>query len=99
MKAAGFIPIFLDGKDEAGYMRSWALARALPSSVHAYLTDANAAVRCLVDPRCVRPADYVPHANESLRLPAAEPGQVGVLPAWRVFGVHFVSQRLASPLT
>jgi hypothetical protein len=71
-------------------MASWALARALPSSVHAYWTDANAAVRCLLDPRCVAPADYVPHANASLRFPDADPAEVGVLPAWRVFGLVFV---------
>lgn len=93
MRAAGFIPIFIDGREEKGFMRTWALSRALPSSVHAYLTDANAAVRCLLDPRCVRPDDYVPHANASLRLPAAAPDEVGALPAWRIFGVSFWGAR------
>ncbi|CAK9779458.1 hypothetical protein CC85DRAFT_294318 [Cutaneotrichosporon oleaginosum] len=93
MREAGFLPIFINGRDEKGFMQTWALARALPSSVHAYLTDANAAVRCLLDPRCVRPADYVPHKNASLRFPDAPDDDVGVLPAWRVFGVHFWGAR------
>lgn len=63
-----------------------------------YWTDSNAAVRCFLDSRCIRPEDYVPHWNESYRLPEVE-GETGVLPAWRVFGVNFVRLVRRSVLT
>ncbi|GMK58308.1 hypothetical protein CspeluHIS016_0503400 [Cutaneotrichosporon spelunceum] len=93
VRAAGFVPIFINGRDERGFMSTWDIARALPSSIHMYWTDANAAVRCLLDPRCVRPIDYVPHTNASLRFPDAGDGEVGVLPAWRVFGISYWGAR------
>ncbi|BEJ16770.1 hypothetical protein CspHIS471_0601710 [Cutaneotrichosporon sp. HIS471] len=93
IRAAGFVPIFINGRDEKGFMGTWDLARALPSSIHMYMTDANVAVRCLLDPRCVRPEDYVPHANESLRFPDAPADKVGVLPSWRVLGLSFWGAR------
>jgi hypothetical protein len=90
MRASGFAPMFFDGGGEKGWLQSWALARALPSSVHMYLTGANAVPRCLLDPACVRPADYRPSPDASLRLTA---NATGVLPAWRVFGVNFWGSR------
>lgn len=96
MRAHGFVPFFLHGQFEKAWYESWAITRALPSSVHMYLTDANSAARCLLDSRCVRPEDYRPHRNESLRLPVV-PGETGVLPAWRVFGVNFVGYNACAP--
>lgn len=90
MVAHGFTPVFFDGAHTPGWLQSWALARALPSSVHMYWTDAVSAIRCLIDPSCVRAEDLREHHNETLRLPRVE-GEEGVLPAWRVFAPNFVS--------
>lgn len=91
MRSNGFVPLFIHGMFSPQWMESWEIMRALPSSVHMYMTDSNSAVRCLLDPKCVRPEDYRPHWNESLRFPPAPKAELGVLPAWRIFGINFVS--------
>lgn len=61
-----------------------------PANVrHMYFTDANHAFRCFHNPHCVRQEDYVKPATHAIDMPP-EPER-GVLPAWRIFGLNFVS--------
>jgi len=59
-----------------------------------YITDANQAFRCFHNPYCVRPEDYVKPSNESLvvHVPPEREAERGTLPAWRIFGLSFVSE-------
>jgi hypothetical protein len=56
-----------------------------------YFTDANHAFRCFHNPYCVRQEDYVDPATHAIPVPPED--KRGVLPAWRIFGLNFVSPR------
>lgn len=59
----------------------------------AYWTDEETVMECLLDPRCVRPEDYVPAENPKYRfnLDKIPQEQLGRMPAWRIHATTFVS--------
>lgn len=70
----------------------------IPADIsHAYWTDEDTTIRCLTDPRCVRPQDYREAEDPELRhnLAALPRDQVGTLEAWRLHTTTFWGARPA----
>lgn len=47
---------------------------------------------CMHHPRCIRPKDYTPSPNESLRYDVASipPDELGTLPPWKIMTLSYV---------